>query len=77
MNANKEEQVFTVLFGIRCCLENVMEVDNDTSTNSDEDEDKKLIYAKIVNHLIGCASVLCRSIQSKHDPKIRSVIVIY
>lgn len=76
LNDGDSGEIFNVLRNIRSHLDKVLEM-NQTDIDSmqiDEDvEDKK--YDKIESHLIGCVSVICDSIKSNNDNKVKNVII--
>jgi hypothetical protein len=71
------EETFNVLRNIRFHLDKVLEMNQvDTINDDDDDDENKTKFEKIECHLIGCVSVICHSVKSNNDAKMKTVTII-
>lgn len=66
-----------MLRNIRSHLEKVLEMNQIDNVNSQTDNDDDDTYDKIESYLIGCVSVICHSIKSNNDNKVKNVNIFH
>lgn len=76
-SSDESEETFNVLRNIRFHLDKVLEMNQVDTTLDDDDDDDKTKFEKIECHLIGCVSVICHSVKSNNDAKMKTVTIIY